>query len=40
MSDQRSEDVRELTEEELAAIEEKYDEGAATRSVTPTFGKL
>ncbi|MEM9130481.1 MAG: TRAP transporter permease, partial [Pseudomonadota bacterium] len=40
MSDPRSEDVRELTEEELAAIEEKYDEGAATRSVTPAFGKF
>ncbi len=40
MSDPRAEDVRELTEEELAAIEEKYDEGAATRSVTPKFGKF
>ncbi|MEM1075295.1 MAG: TRAP transporter fused permease subunit [Pseudomonadota bacterium] len=40
MSDPRAEDVRELTEEELAAIEEKYDEGAATRNVTPAFGKF
>ena len=38
MSDPRSEEVRELTEEELAAIEEKYDEGAATRSVSPGYG--
>ena len=29
---------RELTAEELAAIEEKYDEGAATRDVTAGFG--
>ncbi|MEM7733954.1 MAG: TRAP transporter fused permease subunit [Pseudomonadota bacterium] len=40
MSDPRSDEFRELTEEELAAIEEKYDEGAATRSVTPGFGKF
>ncbi|MEO0371102.1 MAG: TRAP transporter fused permease subunit, partial [Pseudomonadota bacterium] len=40
MSDPRSEDVRELTQEELAAIEEKYDEGAATRKVTPGFAKF
>ncbi len=40
MSDPRTDDVRELTEAELAAIEEKYDEGAATRSVTPGFGKF
>ncbi len=40
MSDPRTEDVRELTQEELAAIEEKYDEGAATRTVTPGFGKV
>ncbi|MEO0773113.1 MAG: TRAP transporter fused permease subunit [Pseudomonadota bacterium] len=40
MSDPRSDEVRELTEEELAAIEEKYDEGAATRKVTPGFGKF
>lgn len=40
MSDQRSEEVRDLTAEELAAIEEKYDEGAATRAVTPRFGKF
>lgn len=35
---QPSDDVRELSSEELAAIEEKYDEGAAIRSVTPAFG--
>ena len=40
MSDQRPDEIRDLTEEELAAIEEKYDEGAATRSVAPGFGKL
>lgn len=40
MSDARTDDVRELTDEELAAIEEKFDEGAATRSVTPRFGKF
>ena len=40
MSDPRSEEVRDLTVEELAAIEQKYDEGAATRSVTPRFGKF
>ena len=40
MSDPRSEEVRELSAEELAAIEEKYDEGAATRSVSPAFGKF
>ena len=33
-------DIRELTDEELAAIEEKYDEGAATRSVTPGFSRF
>ena len=33
-------DIRDLSEEELAAIEEKYDEGAATRSVTPAFGRF
>jgi TRAP transporter 4TM/12TM fusion protein len=40
MSDPRSDELRELTDEELAAIEEKYDEGAATRSVTPAFGSF
>ncbi|OIQ44233.1 MAG: C4-dicarboxylate ABC transporter permease [Roseobacter sp. MedPE-SW] len=40
MSDQRLQDLRELSEQELAAIEEKYDEGAATRAVTPAFGKF
>ncbi|MYI67656.1 MAG: TRAP transporter permease, partial [Boseongicola sp. SB0673_bin_14] len=40
MSDPGPDDVRELSDTELAAIEEKFDEGAATRSVTPTFGKF
>ncbi|MEM6482588.1 MAG: TRAP transporter fused permease subunit [Pseudomonadota bacterium] len=40
MSDPSNEPVRELTEEELAEIEKKYDEGAATRAVTPGFGKF
>jgi len=30
--------AKELTADELSAIEKKYDEGAATRSVTPRFG--
>ncbi|MEI4197261.1 TRAP transporter permease [Roseovarius sp. E0-M6] len=30
--------AKELTADELSAIEKKYDEGAATRSVTPHFG--
>ncbi|MFK7764349.1 MAG: TRAP transporter permease [Roseobacter sp.] len=38
MKDPQSEEVRELSQEELAAIEEKYDEGAQTRAVTPAFG--
>ena len=38
--EQSDAEVRELTQEELAAIEEKYDEGAATRSVTPKFGRF
>ena len=32
--------ARELSQEELAAIEREYDEGAATRAVTPTAGRL
>ncbi|MCV0429319.1 MAG: TRAP transporter fused permease subunit, partial [Roseibium sp.] len=32
--------ARELTAEELAEIEKKYDEGAATRQVSPLVGKL
>jgi len=32
--------ARELTVEELAAIERKYDEGAATRKVSAPFGKF
>lgn len=40
MCAQPTDEIRELSEEELAAIEEKYDEGALTRSVTPEFGKL
>ncbi|MEO1613315.1 MAG: TRAP transporter permease, partial [Pseudomonadota bacterium] len=33
-----NDDNRELTAEELKAIEEKYDEGSATRAVTPSMG--
>lgn len=33
-------DDRELTAEDLADIEKKYDEGAATRQVSPGFGKF
>ena len=40
MTDAHQNDEHELTAEELAAIEEKYDEGAATRAVTPTTGKI
>ena len=40
MCAQPTDEIRELSEEELTAIEEKYDEGALTRSVTPEFGKL
>ncbi|WP_373635344.1 TRAP transporter permease [Yoonia sp. SS1-5] len=40
MSETAKEDVHELTAEELAAIEEKYDEGTSTRSVGPTAAKL
>ncbi len=40
MSDPQKNDVRELTDEELSAIEEKYDEGAATRSVSPRFAQF
>ena len=40
MSDPQEKDVTELSAEELAAIEEKYDEGAATRDVTPAVGKF
>ncbi len=40
MSNSQSDDLRELTEDELSDIERKYDEGAATRSVTPWFGKF
>ena len=32
--------VRELTDAELEAIEQKYDEGAATRRVAPGFGQV
>ncbi len=38
MSDNTQSDQHELTAEELAAIEEKYDEGAATRAVSPSVG--
>lgn len=37
MTDARNGDAQNLTAEELAAIEEKYDEGAATREVGPNF---
>ena len=40
MNEPTSDTTRSLTKEELAAIEEKYDEGAATRSVTPGFSKF
>ncbi len=40
MSDARDSNAEELSAEELAAIEEKFDEGAATRTVTPGFGKF
>ena len=40
MTNSQSDDVRELSEAELAEIERKYDEGAATRSVGPRFGKF
>ena len=36
----QTDDTRELTDEELAEIEKKYDEGAATRTVAPGFGKF
>ncbi|MEM7059860.1 MAG: TRAP transporter fused permease subunit [Pseudomonadota bacterium] len=35
-----ADDVRDLSEQELAAIVEKFDEGAATRTVAPGFGKF
>ena len=40
MSDRIQTETHELTAEELAAIEEKYDEGSATRAVTPGIGKV
>lgn len=40
MSDTRSEEVRELSEAELAEVERKYDEGAATRAVGPKFSRF
>lgn len=40
MTETRAEEARDLTAEELAAIEEKYDEGAATRSVGPRFARF
>ncbi|MEM9277422.1 MAG: TRAP transporter permease [Pseudomonadota bacterium] len=36
--EEKAEEVHELTAEELAAIEEKYDEGSHTRAVSPTVG--
>ena len=40
MVDSQQDNEHELTAEELASIEEKYDESAATRQVTPTAGKI
>ncbi|MEO9826359.1 MAG: TRAP transporter fused permease subunit [Paracoccaceae bacterium] len=40
MSDTTENETHELTTEELAAIEEKYDEGSATRAVGPTTGVI
>ncbi|MES0809832.1 TRAP transporter fused permease subunit [Roseibium sp. SCPC15] len=40
MSGDTAAGARELTAEELAEIEKKYDEGAATRQVTPRVGKF
>ncbi len=40
MSDTSHIEARDLTAEELAAIEEKYDEGAATRQVSDGFAKF
>lgn len=40
MSDPADTERHELTAEELAAIEEKYDEGSATRAVGPTTGHI
>ena len=40
MSDINEPDNHELTAEELAAIEEKFDEGSATRAVGPTTGQI
>lgn len=40
MSDDNQPDTPELTAAELAAIEEKYDEGSTTRDVGPTTGQI
>lgn len=40
MSETAKDDAHELTAEELAAIEEKYDEGSATRAVGPRTATL
>lgn len=40
MNDASKNDTHELTAEELAAVEEKYDEGAATREVSDVFGRF
>lgn len=40
MSNAQEHESHELSAEELAAVEEKYDEGAATRDVTPAFAKF
>ncbi|SLN58490.1 Sialic acid TRAP transporter permease protein SiaT [Roseovarius albus] len=40
MSDLQGQDTSELSAEELAEIEKKFDEGAATRTVSPGFAKF
>ncbi|WP_343563847.1 TRAP transporter permease [Kiloniella sp. b19] len=40
MSSEPNSGQRELSAEELSAIEEKYDEGAATRKVSPALGRF
>lgn len=40
MSDAKADAVRELSDQELAEIEKKYDEGAAVRQVAPGFSRF
>ena len=40
MIESRSDDSRDPTADELSAIEQKFDEGSATRHVTPEFGRF